>query len=536
MNPNHSLVLFAVLRQKAAEFPPRVLNIRHKAHPTPHQETVYWGVHQNPTLNSIEPLVTFLAKSNLRFQIISPIIAVAAIASLLVAFSSWTIGQNRSQTELLQRFSGIKRTVNKANYPLTKSVTASLAELTETQWILVGKDGELISSTIDFPPSQWSEPQWRQDFDELLSRLVETKLVDQPTRFLHTPVLKNQTWLAASFKRQSNGLGSGTDLWVVILFDHEKLSASSWRAALLPLLTGLSTIAAVTLVMLVASSRIINRIRRLQTQVEVIASGNFEARLANPSNDELGKLSDSINRMAEQLRQLWNQIHQQQRSRLLHQMASGISHQLRNTLTGARMAMELHAKSCVSDRIDEVHVALRQLEIAENYVKRITVVGSGEQQPAEPKSIADCLKEIQATHRGVAEHLQVDLSWEFESPPLDQYVDNGSLFVAAISNLLLNAIQASSRVFVRGKISHNQLVEIEVIDEGSGIPPDLQDEVFQPFYTTKPEGMGLGLAMVKQIAEQLGGKIIYDRRDDQSIFRFQCKTHQVTQRIKREHE
>jgi signal transduction histidine kinase len=342
--------------------------------------------------------------------------------------------------------------------------------------------------------------------------------------------------LAASFKRQSNGIGIGTDLWVVILFDHEKLSASSWRAALLPLLTGLSTIAAVTLVMLVASSRIINRIRRLQTQVEVIASGNFEARLANPSNDELGKLSDSINRMAEQLRQLWNQIHQQQRSRLLHQMASGISHQLRNTLTGARMAMELHAKSCQSDRIDEVHVALGQLEIAENYVKRITVVGSGEQQPAEPKSIADCLKEIQATHCGVAEHLQVDLSWEFESPPVDQCVDNGGLFVAAISNLLLNAIQASSRVFVRGKILHNQLVEIEVIDEGSGIPPDLQDEVFQPFYTTKPEGMGLGLAMVKQIAEQLGGNVIYDRRDDQSIFRFQCKTHQVTQRIAREHE
>lgn len=468
------------------------------------------------------------AKSNLRFQIISPIIAVAAIASLAVAFSSWKIGQTRSQNELLQRFSAIERTVNAANYPLTKSVLASLAELTETQWILLGNNGELVSSTIELPPNLWRQKQWRQDFNELMSQLVDTKTVGREERFIRTPLLEKQTWLAASFKRQPNAPGVDADYWVVILFSHQKFSASSWRAALLPLLTGLSTIAAVTVVMLIASTRIINRIRKLQLQVEVIASGNFEARLVNHSSDELGKLSLSINRMAEQLRQLWNQIHQQQRSQLLHQMASGISHQLRNTLTGARMAMELHAKSCESDRIDEVHVALGQLEIAENYVRRITLVGSGEQQPAEPKSIAECLREIEATHRGVAEHLQVELSWAVEPIPSDQCVDNGGLFVAAISNLILNAIQASSKVSIRGLLLENQMIEIEVVDRGSGIPTELRDEVFQPFYTTKPEGMGLGLALVKQIAEQLGGSVTHDRLDDQTIFRFSCKTRQAT--------
>ena len=127
---------------------------------------------------------------------------------------------------------------------------------------------------------------------------------------------------------------------VVVLFDQDEIQAASRRAAMLPLITGFSTVAAVTLLMFVLSSRLISRIGTLQNQVEQISQGDFQSRLRSDDQDELGRLAKSINQMASQLQQLWLQVNRQQSAKLLHQIAGGMAHQLRNTLTGARMAMD----------------------------------------------------------------------------------------------------------------------------------------------------------------------------------------------------
>lgn len=468
-----------------------------------------------------------MPKANLRIRIISPLIVVAAIASILVAISSWKFGKERIEGELSRRFTTIKQTVNRANFPLTDSVLSTLAELTDTEWLTLDIDGNLRSSTITLSPEQWKPEQWKLASSTILPQTGLTRnpanqtFEDNPPRLVSD--LANRRWLVRTFFRETDSLNNGNATVVAILFDHEKIRSASERAALLPLLTGLSTIASITLVILFITSRLINRIQRLQSQVEIISSGNFQSRLSDEADDEIGGLARSVNQMASQLNQLWKQIHQQQRSKLLHQVASGIAHQLRNTLTGAKIAMEIHAKSCDRANDEEVSVALHQLEIAESYVKRLTLVGSGPQQPAESRKVIACLNDLKSTHRSVAEHLQVDLSWRTENIGDNLVVLNGSLFVDAISNLILNAIQASQRVVVSSQsIDQNQL-EIEVIDYGEGIPEAIQDEVFEPFSTTKPEGMGLGLALVKQAAEQLKGNVTYKRYGDYTVFRFQCR-------------
>lgn len=160
---------------------------------------------------------------------------------------------------------------------------------------------------------------------------------------------------------------------VLVLFDQKQIDAASQRAALLPLVTGLSTVILMTAISVIVSRRLVGRMIRLKTRVQRVAEGDFESKVADASTDELGQLGGAVDSMAHQLSQLWDQVNRQQREKLLHQIAGGMAHQLRNTLTGSRMAMELHRRNCKSDDSEEVGVAIRQLEIAEEYVQRLSL-------------------------------------------------------------------------------------------------------------------------------------------------------------------
>ncbi|MBZ0288015.1 MAG: ATP-binding protein, partial [Anaerolineae bacterium] len=80
----------------------------------------------------------------------------------------------------------------------------------------------------------------------------------------------------------------------------------------------------------------------------------------------------------------------------------------------------------------------------------------------------------------------------------------------ALTNVLLNAVQAApdnSVVTIRGAKAAMGMAAIEVMDEGPGLPNVSDDRLFRPFYTTKTEGTGLGLANVRKIVELHGGTV-----------------------------
>jgi signal transduction histidine kinase len=89
-------------------------------------------------------------------------------------------------------------------------------------------------------------------------------------------------------------------------------------------------------------------------------------------------------------------------------------------------------------------------------------------------------------------------------------------------NLLLNAAQATpagGAVTVKTRAA-SSTAEISVIDRGCGIAPDTLSSIFNPFFTTKPEGVGLGLAIVAKIVDEHGGKITVDTEQGRgSVFR-----------------
>ena len=201
----------------------------------------------------------------------------------------------------------------------------------------------------------------------------------------------------------------------------------------------------------------------------------------------------------------------------MHALAAGLSHDLRNTLTGARLAIQLHDRQCSGDN-ESIAVAMRQLRLAEDQLMRWLRLG-GEVESNESQALQVILDKAIALVQPMTEHLGSQLSTvRCESlEPIE--FSRGELLTSAVLNLLLNAIQAggqAGRIELRTKMDDSKpaWLAIEISDNGPGPTPEVQSRMFDPLVTTKREGVGLGLALVAKAAKELGGEVTWHRTSE----------------------
>jgi len=120
------------------------------------------------------------------------------------------------------------------------------------------------------------------------------------------------------------------------------------------------------------------------------------------------------------------------------------------------------------------------------------------------------LEDVCTELRPLVDKAGVDLQLKIEPglPPLDA---DGVLLRAALGSLVENAIEVSPRggtVWLElGSVPSMQVIEIRVVDAGPGIPPELREQVLEPFFTTKPGGTGLGLAIARGVIAGHRGRL-----------------------------
>ena len=455
---------------------------------------------------------------SLRTRLILPLMLAAGLATGLVATVSYWQAERASSAQSAQRFAAIEGSLRRSNFPLSRNVLTLLGDLTSADWFTLGPDGEVLESSLDLD-RRGDRDVWESHFSRLS---VTTRGEAEPATMWDGDVVYR-----AMRYRVNRGVRRGVDAPagdVVILFDDSQWRSIRYRAAAAPLLTGLSTIVLLTSITLWLTGRLVTRITRLQREVETIAEGHFAGSLLVGPRDELGQLAMAVRSLADQLGQMWKALSERHGQRLLHQIAGGLAHNLRNTLTGARMAIELAEREPAGSSRDQgLQVALGQLDQAEDYVERLLMVSRGKSQANRPLGIAECLAGLRAGLDSTAAHQGVRLAWTIEDGLATRQVADGPTLVAAVSNLVWNALQAGRDVEVvadwRAQ-GHGAAGEcrIEVTDDGPGPPPELGETMFDPFVTSKPEGIGLGLAVVRRAAETLGGAVEWRREGGRTRF------------------
>jgi two-component system, NtrC family, sensor histidine kinase HydH len=206
----------------------------------------------------------------------------------------------------------------------------------------------------------------------------------------------------------------------------------------------------------------------------------------------------------ENLREAEATVRRVERLAALGQLTAGLAHELRNPLASIKGSADLLARAS-----GERDAVARELgDIISSEVDRTNLLVTrllDFARPLEPRREMTNLAEVIDRAAG---HASVPIVREF-SRDVPQLSIDPALMEQVFINLLTNAAQASQpgdpvTVATRMKEHH---VEITVTDQGSGIPPEKRETIFNPFFTTKQTGVGLGLAIVSKIVDGHRGKV-----------------------------
>jgi signal transduction histidine kinase len=451
-----------------------------------------------------------------------PLLAVA-LASLAAAGAggAW-IAARSVRANVERQLRSVADVLAHSNFPLTNSVLRQMRKLCGAEFVLADDAGAVRASSLKLPEGQLPKDISAQPANDLID--LSATLDFAGRSYFHSVV---------EVRRPSPDDRQGE---LHILFPRDEY-LRAWRRALTPpLIVGVVSIAAAAAVARLVAGRISLATSSLGTEVERLARGDYAPIDLPRRDDELRDLVAAVNRTAAMLAEYERQIRTAERTRTAAILGAGLAHELRNSATGCRLALDLHAERFSGvDAVDgaTLEVARRQLKLMETLLQRFLRVGQPNQQA--PKNLSRApsadfsqlvsdlipLVEPGARHSGVA------LRWTPASRPVTVRADPEELSHAVL-NLLLNAIEAAQSGAASGATpapevqvalnSSEHTASLTVSDTGAGPAEDVRQSLFEPFVTTKPEGVGLGLAVVKQIAEQFGGAVSWDRRGTRTQF------------------
>jgi signal transduction histidine kinase len=236
-------------------------------------------------------------------------------------------------------------------------------------------------------------------------------------------------------------------------------------------------------------------------------------------------IAERISAVVERLRQSEREVLRAEQLAAVGQMAAGMAHELRNPLTSMKLLVQGALAQEPDEGIGEPtsrNLSGHDLRILEDEIRRVEGLLQSFLQFARPPRLerreADLNRLVEQTVglvTGRAAEQQVRIECELPDPPLVSAVDPGQ-FRQVLLNLLLNALDAAAACCATPRQGVVRVVllreeggplRLEVIDNGCGLPPEIEGRLFTPFATTKETGLGLGLSICKRIVEAHGGSI-----------------------------
>ena len=237
---------------------------------------------------------------------------------------------------------------------------------------------------------------------------------------------------------------------------------------------------------------------------------NEKIYVKNPS-EEIGKLIDSYNGMIDELEQSAVKLARSEREQAWREMAKQVAHEIKNPLTPMRLSVQSFERKFDPEAPD---ARKKIAEFSETLIQQIDTMSSiasafsnFAEMPAQQNETLNVVNTVKLALDIFNENYIHFISEEEE---IIAKLDRTQL-IRVVTNLVKNAIQAvpdveSPRILV-SVISDNEFVKIAVADNGIGISDEVKEKVFEPKFTTKSSGMGLGLGMVKNIVETYKGSI-----------------------------
>ncbi|MBX3402144.1 MAG: HAMP domain-containing histidine kinase [Phycisphaeraceae bacterium] len=318
----------------------------------------------------------------------------------------------------------------------------------------------------------------------------------------------------------------------VVRETHELLAhATDIRARLRNVAAFIMLIAVLTCALGVMLVRrwVLRPVADLRTAATRIAAGDFAHRVAVRGGDELAALSSEVNAMAGMVKDLQDRAVDRERLAAVGEMVQRIAHNLRSPLGGIRVLAEMSRselrsatvppslkadmdenQSRIIEAVDRFEAWLRDLLDATRPTK-ISPVNS------DPRA---WLERVVKAYLPAAQARGASIRVVQTHAPASAVFDEGHMELA-LGALIANALDAAadnarpdrppmvniSSDITREPGQHGEFWEVSVADSGPGVSSELRERIFEPYFTTKKEGTGIGLALARQIVRSHGGEL-----------------------------
>ena len=279
------------------------------------------------------------------------------------------------------------------------------------------------------------------------------------------------------------------------------------------------------LLSLVLASAVSRPVQALTRAASRVAAGDLAARVPASGTNELGVLARTFNEMVERLeesRALEERLRVAERSTAMGRFASALAHEIRNPLNSISLAID-HLRSRLGPENEERHREFQALmSTLKSEVTRLNrLVGDflSTGQPARldprPCDVGAVVGETATLveHKAREQGIRVDAVVAEGLPPT---AADPELLKTCLLNLVLNAFDAmpgggfvSLSANLEGPKEARTIV-LQVSDTGEGMTPEAAASAFEPYFSTKEAGVGLGLALVRRIVESHGGRVALD--------------------------
>jgi len=296
----------------------------------------------------------------------------------------------------------------------------------------------------------------------------------------------------------------------------------------------LASVLAVIVVLALFLALTLRRWKHNLTQLEhaLAPDGEFEQgkRLHRIGERDLDQIVDALNRYGERAERLKRdadalnrQLAQAERFSTLGKMAAQIAHEIRNPAGAMRLKAENALAGDGARREAALRTIIQQVGRIELQVSSLLALTQSVTVHAREVDLPAWLDDIVHTHESRAESRNVALGVEV-APHSTQPVFDPAQLARALDNLLVNALThtpSGGTVTVRaygGVAEEGERLRLEVIDNGPGVSPAERERIFEPFVTGRPDGSGLGLAVVREIASAHGGRAYL--AEDSNMTRF----------------
>jgi len=259
---------------------------------------------------------------------------------------------------------------------------------------------------------------------------------------------------------------------------------------------------------------------RREDKVEgLLALDAASASLTPDVRSIIGLLADQIaiaiddSRLLEENLRLERELAERERLAALGRMAATVAHEIKNPLSAIKsIAQVMREDEGLRNEYErDLGLIVGETDRLNQSVTQLLSFARKESPAAQPQSVEELVRSVvdlfraNAREQGIVLEYEVNVEAELAGRSVSALRD-------ALSNLLLNALQATppgGKVQLKAAAANGELL-ISVQDSGSGVPPDLRERIWEPFFTTRQRGTGLGLAIVRKRLQEVGGSAILD--------------------------